>query len=267
MLRLANTSARISYSPSTDHVFSQTASPAYRLLQNSAVVSSPLAHVCRPSYLQLAGSNVPCNTWPGLPMFLQILLAGMPQSAQIRSCQVCLFIRQTEDSVVHRVSPKEVLTGKQKLPFTSRPAWVSIQSECSDLRRTHAHLLQGTRPSKKLTNIRDVKRYLRVATIARDGLLVVRREQALLSPRECIIVPRSVLDGLLTSLHLQLDHPTNHQLKTVVNRHFFALDMDSSITRVTDSCHQCASLRNAPHTVVPQTTSEPPRSRWYYFCR
>ena len=174
------------------------------------------------------------------------------------SCQVCLFIRQTEDSVVHRVSPKEVLTGKQKLPFTSRPAWVSIQSECSDLRRTHAHLLQGTRPSKKLTNIRDVKRYLRVATIARDGLLVVRREQALLSPRECIIVPRSVLDGLLTSLHLQLDHPTNHQLKTVVNRHFFALDMDSSITRVTDSCHQCASLRNAPHTVVPQTTSEPP---------
>lgn len=32
-------------------------------------------------------------------------------------------------------------------------------------------LKQGTRPSKKLTNIRDVKRYLNVATIAKDGSL------------------------------------------------------------------------------------------------
>ena len=41
--------------------------------------------------------------------------------------------------------------------FTSQPAWVAVQSECPDLRRTHAHLVQGTRPSKKLTNIKDVK--------------------------------------------------------------------------------------------------------------
>ena len=39
---------------------------------------------------------------------------------------------------------------------------------------THAHLTQGTRPFKKLTNIKDVKRYLNVATIASDGLLVVK---------------------------------------------------------------------------------------------
>ena len=174
------------------------------------------------------------------------------------TCQICLFIRQTEDSVVNRVTPQDVLSGQQKLPFTSRPAWVSIQSECQDLRRTHAYLHQGTRPSKKLTNIRDVKRYLRVATIAKDGLLVVRREQALASPRECIVVPRGVLDGLLTSLHLQLDHPTRHQLKAVVNRHFFGLDMDSALSRVTDSCHQCTSLRNAPRTVDPQSASDPP---------
>ena len=144
------------------------------------------------------------------------------------------------------------------MPFTSRPAWLSIQSECQDLRRTHAYLHQGTRPSKKLTNIRDVKRYLRVATIAKDGLLVVRREQALASSRDCIVVPRGVLDGLLTSLHLQLEHPTRHQLKAVVNRHFFALDMDSALQRVTDGFHQCTSLRNAPRTVDPQSTSDPP---------
>ena len=174
------------------------------------------------------------------------------------SCQVCSFVHRLEDSVVGRVTPSDIIAGREKLPFTSRSAWRSIQSECSDLRRTHAHLLQGTRPSKKLTDIKDVKRYLRVATVARDGLLVVRREVPLLSPRECIIVPRNALAGILTSIHLQLDHPTLHQLKSVVNRHFFALDMDAALRQVTDQCHQCASLRIAPKTVTPQSSSDPP---------
>ena len=30
------------------------------------------------------------------------------------------------------------------------------------VRRTHAHLKQGTRPSKKVTNVKDVKRYVAV---------------------------------------------------------------------------------------------------------
>ena len=34
--------------------------------------------------------------------------------------------------------------------------------------------------------------------------------------------------------------------------------MDSALSRVTDSCHQCTSLRNAPRTVDPQSASDPP---------
>ena len=88
------------------------------------------------------------------------------------TCQVCSFISQTRDSVVRAVSGQDILQGNVRLPFTSRPAWVAVQSECPDLRRTHAHLVQGTRPSKKLTNIKDVKRYLQVASVADDGLLL-----------------------------------------------------------------------------------------------
>jgi hypothetical protein len=40
------------------------------------------------------------------------------------------------------------------------------------LRRTRAHILQGTRPSRKATDVKDVKRYLNVATVASDGLLL-----------------------------------------------------------------------------------------------
>ena len=119
-------------------------------------------------------------------------------------------------SVVRAVSVHDVLQGNVRLPLTSRPAWLAVQSECLDLRRTHAHHTHGTRPSKKLTIIKDVKRYLQVASIADDGLLVMQRHDPLSPTRECIIVPRQALDGLLTALHIQLGHPSCHQLKMVV---------------------------------------------------
>ena len=174
------------------------------------------------------------------------------------NCQVCSFISRAEDSVIRQVSVQDVESGVVRLPFTSRSAWLVTQSECADLRRTRAHLLQGTRPSKKATNIRDVKRYLNSATLARDGLLVVKREEPLALTRECIIVPRQVLEGLLTALHIKLDHPSCHQLKVVCRRYLYALDMDKTIELVTNSCHQCASLKKVPHTLVEQSTGDPP---------
>ena len=105
------------------------------------------------------------------------------------ACQVCNFIKITHSSVIRRTSVSEILTGKTHLPFTSRAVWLSIQAECPDLCRTHAHLRQGTCPSKKITNIKDVKHYLNVTTIARDGLLVVKRSQPVVPTQECIVVP------------------------------------------------------------------------------
>ena len=174
------------------------------------------------------------------------------------ACQVCSFVNSAESSVIRRTTTEDILSGATRLPFTSRAAWLSIQSECADLRRTRAHLRQGTRPSKKTTNVKDVKRYLSVATIAKDGLLVVKRDEPLSPTRECIVVPRQVLDGLLTALHIQLNHPSAHQLKMVTRRFLFALDIDRAIERVSSSCHHCASLRKSPHTVVEQTTTAPP---------
>ena len=122
----------------------------------------------------------------------------------------------------------------------------------------HAHLVQGTRPSKKLTNIKDVKRYLQVASIANDGLLVVQHQEPLSPPREHIIVPRQALDGLLTTLHIQLNHPSCHQLKMVVKRYLFALDLDKAISLVSDGCHSCAAIRRSPTAHIDQSTSPAP---------
>ena len=163
------------------------------------------------------------------------------------TCQICAFIIKTEDSVVRNVSVQDIITGSIKLPFISRTAWQKTQQECSDLRQVHAHLVQGTRPSKKLTTIKDVKRYLSLTTIAGDGLLVVKSQSPLTTMFERILVPRQVLDGLLTALHIKLDHPSRHQLKLVVNRYFYALDMDKAIERVSISCPTHHNFRIASH--------------------
>jgi hypothetical protein len=136
------------------------------------------------------------------------------------------------------------------LPFTTRSAWLDIQSDCPAFRRTHGHLKQGTRPSKKLTNIRDVKHYLNVVSIAKDNLLVVPKNDPLTPYNELIVVPRSVIDGLVTALHLQVNHSIKHQMQLVMKRHFYALDLNKAIDSVCELCHICTSLQKYPVEIL-----------------
>ena len=155
------------------------------------------------------------------------------------NCQICSFVHESESSVVRGISTQEVLDNTKRLPFTSRPAWFSVQNECPDLRRVCAHLKQGTRPSKKLTNIRDLKRYLNITSISKDGLLVVQRQQPLSRPIKLIVVPRSVLDGLLTAIH----HPSKHQHQMVIQLLLLCPGYE---------CCYRSSIRLLPHLCLAQ---------------
>ena len=175
-------------------------------------------------------------------------------------CQVCAFANALDESVVRNVSVTDVLDGRMPLPFTSRKAWLSTQSECHDLRRARAQLLQGTRPSKKETTIRSVKRYLNKVDLATDGVIVVKSNDNLASQRELIVVPEEVLPGLLTALHLQLNHPSQNELSKVVRRYFWAINLEATLSQTSTVCHTCASLKKLPHSLIPQTTSNLPDS-------
>ncbi len=175
-------------------------------------------------------------------------------------CQICMFINKTEESVVRKVTFSDIIEGTVKLPFTNRKAWLSIQSDSADLRRTHAHLKQGTRPSKKVSNAKNIKRYLQVASIAQDGLVVVKKQDPLCKTRELIIVPQEVLDGVLCAIHIQLEHPSENQMRMVTSRYLYALDMNKAIQNTTRRCHVCASLCNTPKMKISQSTSSPPES-------
>ena len=170
-------------------------------------------------------------------------------------CQVCDFIHDMINTPVLRHAPVEYpLDGPV---FTSRPAWINIQNSCAELRRVKAHLHQGTRPGRKQTNIRDIKRYLQTAIVESDGLLTAPPINALTSRRPRIVVPRQVAHGLLTAIHLRLSHPTAHQLKQLIQRYFFLLDCDAVVQAITDARASCAALIKAKH-LRPQFSSQDP---------
>ena len=180
-----------------------------------------------------------------------------PMECSTQNCQVCTFVAEQASAAVLKISVGDVLSGKSLLPFTSPVAWKEAQHDCSALRRVYAHLVQGTRPSKKDTHVKDVKRYLNVCTVGRDGLLVHRRAVPFSSIKDLIVVPQHIISGLLSALHLRLEHPTKSQLLQVFNRFFFALDADNEIKHVTSSCPQCAALATLPHDMETFSTSPP----------
>ena len=77
---------------------------------------------------------------------------------------------------------------------------------------------------------------------------------------ECIVVPRQVLEGLLSALHIQLSHPSSNQIKAVTKRSLYSLDIGKAINRVTQACHQCAALRQSQKAREEQSTSLPPEA-------
>ena len=101
---------------------------------------------------------------------------------------------------------------------------------------------------------------MQVARLAQDGMLIVPEEQPFSRVRERIIVPRSVLHGLLMALHFKFLHPSRHQTKLLFNRFFYALDVEKAIEKITSTCHHCTSLASIPKHFQTQSTSAPPLS-------
>ena len=162
------------------------------------------------------------------------------------------------DSVVRPVHIKDVLDGVSRMPFLNKHAWRSAQQECHELRRTVAHLRAGTRPSRKTRGMRNVKRYLNLASIDESGLLVIRKPDPYLHQRKLIVVPKDILPGTLHALHLHFTHCTETQLQKLFHRYFYCIGSDNVIKTVVENCHQCTSMKKVPTELFEQSSSDSP---------
>ena len=182
-----------------------------------------------------------------------------PVECESKSCQICEFLKEYSESVVLSISATDILQGKVQIPYKNRRAWLDVQRECSDLRKVLAFKKSGTEPSKKTKNMRAVRRYLSAnIMIANDGLLVQRRAEPLSPLSDHIVVPQQVLHGVLSALHLNLDHPSAFQLSKVFSRAFFALNLNEAVSVVTRGCHLCESIKDVPKSLIGQSTCDPP---------
>ena len=164
--------------------------------------------------------------------------------------QVCLFAIKIGQSVVRSLKVSEIKSRMVQMLFTNRKAWLVTQSECPDLHHVKDQLQQGTCPTRKETSATNVKRYLNKVAIANDGLLVVRKSAPLCLTREVVVVPLQVVLGLMTALHIRLEHPTSSELYTITDRSVFALGLSKIIDKVSKGCHTFASLAKIPRSLV-----------------
>ena len=172
-------------------------------------------------------------------------------------CSVCKFINESEHVSVNSVSVSDIIKGNVKVPFSSLPAWQQIQLNCSNVQLARKHLQQGTRPMKKQRNIKEVRQLLRIANVTKDGLLVVSKKSPLQPDLELIVIPQSYAPGLLTALHLQLNHPTPFQLQKVFNRQFFTANAEKLINLTSENCYECTSLKKLEQIEIPFSTTAP----------
>ena len=200
------------------------------------------------SVTHIAGSRIPFTDYS----------SRNPVECNETRCQVCTFVSDTSKSVVRSMTVQDVLKGNIAMPFVNRNSWIGMQRDCDELRRVHAHLMQGTRPSKKIRKIPNVKRMLQCVTVSNDGLLVVKSQLPFQPLAERIVVPCNVVHGLLTALHIKFSHPSNYQLKQVTNRYFYSLGIDKIVEQVTDACDICNALKHVPEGVIEHTSVSPP---------
>ncbi len=89
----------------------------------SARVSAFLASVSR---YQVAVVHA-----PGSQILPSDYTSRNPIVCEENGCQLCKFVLESNCAVIREVSAKDILSGKERLPFTNRPAWLAAQQECS----------------------------------------------------------------------------------------------------------------------------------------
>ena len=103
----------------------------------------------------------------------------------------------------------DIMSGASRVPYTSRGPWLQSQRECPDLVKVHEYLSNGTRPAQSKKGITDIRRYLGIVSLAKsDGLLVVEHTEHFKPRSQRIVIPCGLAEGLITAIHVELEHPT-----------------------------------------------------------
>ena len=183
-------------------------------------------------------------------------------TAQHHRCTQPNLVDQAYLCTVAVVTYDDVASGKVRLPFVERPAWISVQRED----QVHALLTslveKGQKPERKQTNkhFTVLKRMYNLyqqglLKISRDGLVTVRHTDSRGQNYDAISVPPHMLPGLVQALHVKLSHPSKAQLLKLVSRHFYCPNTSKIVDQIVTNCSTCAALRTLPENISAHSTT------------
>lgn len=164
--------------------------------------------------------------------------------------------------MVRRLTPEEtnaVLAGNSPLPFKSRLYWRNRQIEDHTLRKVHFFLKYAATPPKQ-GSYSQVRRYLQpqhgIFLSSDNVLLAPSITEFSNTPR--YVAPEGALPTIVSIFHLQFGCLAASPLKTLLKRHFFALNLDNAVQQYVSSCLACAAKEDQSHVVQPMSSVPAP---------
>ena len=177
-----------------------------------------------------------------------------PVECTLEDCRVCLEAAKPDLTVMG--------TTKAVPHIASTAGWQEMQRSDKDLRQACSILTSGSKLSAKQKHAGDVKKYLKVCKVNKDGLLVAEKQRPLQArPSERIVIPRSYAPHICRIIHNKLDHPVPNQMKKLFDMSYFTLDSDALLKEIYDTCEvPCQASRILPKEKMEFKTSTKPQA-------
>ena len=178
----------------------------------------------------------------------------------IEGCSIHKFIDEAIDSIVDEGAKNCRI---ESTGFSNRVSWLNSQKANQACNTARQLLTSGKPPPKAIGKNtgefwNDVRQYCREATIANDGLLVVKAEPDMMSgnlSRERIVVPKPLVPALLYHLHNHNDqHSVKSQQKANFSRQFYAIHLDKHLELLYKNCYKCSVVQKLPKEIIVNET-------------
>ena len=205
---------------------------------------------------------------PGAQMYTSDYASRHPTLCTSNTCQICKFVQDWEEtgdlaSTIRGVTIDDIQSGRALMPLTQRSSWKNIQfrdavhCKLRDLITTQqlpeARKTNGLNTKLKLLHNKYTEGKL---FIDADGMFMLRTPEGKFSG-STISVPPSIYPGLVSALHIQLDHPSRGQLASLLDRYFYTPGSRAIIDSISDGCIHCASMRKLPKVLLKDSTQIP----------
>ena len=185
-----------------------------------------------------------------------------PSECNAEFCSIHKFINEAVDSPVDEGAKNCRICHDDK-HFSNREAWLNAQNSNQACVIAKQLLASGKPPPKAIGKNtgeywNDVRQYCRDATIAKDGLLVVKSKPDVLSGnvvRERIVIPKPLIPALLYHIHNHdANHPVRSQQKSFFQRQFYAITLDKHLDLLYKNCYKCSVVIKLPKEIILNET-------------